>query len=134
LSASFDTNVVIYAFTAGEKQAAARHAMANGGVISVQVLNEFVNVMRKKRRAVWPEIEDALRVIQTRFSSAAPITAATHAAALALARDHGFAFYDALIVAAAIEAGCDTLYSEDMQHGGSIGGMTIVNPFIESAA
>ena len=43
------------------------------------------------------------------------------------------AFYDALIVASAIEAGCDILYSEDMQHGGSIGGLAIVNPFLESA-
>jgi predicted nucleic acid-binding protein len=42
----------------------------------------------------------------------------------------GFSFYDALIVSSAIEAGCDTLYSEDMQHGRSIGGLTIINPFI----
>ncbi len=48
---------------------------------------------------------------------------------MALARDHGFAFYDALIVAAALEGGCDTLFSEDMQHGRDVGGLTIVNPF-----
>ena len=57
-----------------------------------------------------------------------PLTADTHAAALELAREHGFAFYDALIVVAAIEADCDILYSEDMQHGRAIGGLTIVNP------
>ena len=62
-----------------------------------------------------------------------PLTAVTHETALELARDHGLAFYDALIVAAAIEAGCDTLFSEDMQHGRVIGGLTIVNPFLESA-
>jgi len=50
-------------------------------------------------------------------------------AARRLARDHGLAFYDALIVAAALEAGCGTLYSEDMQHGRAVGGLTIVDPF-----
>jgi len=49
---------------------------------------------------------------------------------VALARDHAFAFYDALVVAAALEAGCDTLYSEDMQHGRGLAGLTIVNPFL----
>ena len=57
------------------------------------------------------------------------MTAATHAAAVVLAREHGFAFYDALIVAAAVEAGCDTLVSEDMQHGRKVAGLTIVDPF-----
>ncbi|TMJ22041.1 MAG: PIN domain-containing protein [Alphaproteobacteria bacterium] len=47
-----------------------------------------------------------------------------------LARDHGLAFYDALIVAAALEAGCDTLFTEDMQHGRKFGSLTIINPFI----
>src|SRR5437764_662000 len=49
---------------------------------------------------------------------------------LKLARDHGLAFYDALIVAAALEAGCDTLFTEDMQHGRKFGSLTIINPFI----
>jgi predicted nucleic acid-binding protein len=53
---------------------------------------------------------------------------------MSLARDHALSFYDALIVAAAIEAGCDILYSEDMQHGRTIGGLAIINPFLESAS
>jgi len=56
-----------------------------------------------------------------------------HAAARALAEDHRLSFYDALIVASAIEAGCNVLYSEDMQHGRAIGGLTIANPFLESS-
>jgi predicted nucleic acid-binding protein len=52
---------------------------------------------------------------------------------VALARDHRLAFYDAVIVASAIEAGCDILYSEDMQHGRSIGGLSLVNPFLGSS-
>jgi predicted nucleic acid-binding protein len=61
------------------------------------------------------------------------LTAGTHELAVTLARDHGLAFYDALIVASAIEAGCDTLYTEDMRHTRAIGGLTIRNPFLESA-
>lgn len=130
MRASFDTNIVIYAFTAGPKQGAARDVMADGGVISVQVLNEFVNVMRKKRGAAWPDIEDALQVVLTHFPDVVAVTHEIHASALALARDHSFSFYDALIVAAASAAGCDTLYSEDMQHGRRIGSLVIVNPFL----
>lgn len=130
MNASFDTNVMIYAFTAGPKQAAARSAMAEGGFISVQVLNEFVNVMRKKRGGTWQDIDDALQLILAYFPDVVPITREIHRAAFELARDHSFAFYDALIVAAAVEMGCDTLYSEDMQHGRSIGGLVIVNPFL----
>jgi predicted nucleic acid-binding protein len=69
-----------------------------------------------------------------RFPDVVPLTADTHGIALGLARDHGFAFYDALILAAATESGCDILYSEDMQHDRVIGGLTIRNPFIESAS
>ena len=49
---------------------------------------------------------------------------------MALARSHDFSFYDALIVASAIAAGCDTLLTEDLQAGRRIAGMTIVNPFV----
>jgi predicted nucleic acid-binding protein len=61
------------------------------------------------------------------------VTLNTHTAAVSLAHDHGLSFYDALIVASAIETGCDILYIEDMQHGRAIGGLAIVNPFVESA-
>jgi predicted nucleic acid-binding protein len=62
-----------------------------------------------------------------------PLTDKTSRMAIVLARDNGIAFYDALIVASAIEAGCDTLYTEDMQHGRAVGGVTICNPFGEIA-
>ena len=78
----------------------------------------------------WPEIEAALEVIRNWFRDIVPITSATHAAAVGpRPRPFGFAFYDALIVAAALEAGCDTLYSEDMQHGRSVAGLKIIDPF-----
>jgi len=129
----FDSNIVVYAFLDVAKRERALDLLASGGVISAQVLNEFTNVARRKRQRDWSDIERAISVIRARFPDIVPLTADTHAAALDLARDHGLAFYDALIVAAAIEAGCDTLFSEDMQHSRVIGGLTIVNPFLESA-
>ena len=129
MSRFFDTNILVYAFLDTEKRSRALEVLSEGGVISVQVLNEFTNVARKKHQRTWLDIEAALEVIHDRLPDVVPIAAQTHAAAIALARDHGFAFYDALIVAAAIEAGCDTLLSEDMQDGRMIGGLAIRNPF-----
>lgn len=129
----FDTNIVVYAFLDVAKRERALDLIASGGVISAQVLNEFTNVARRKRQRDWSDIERAISVIRARFPDIMPLTADTHAAALDLARDHGLAFYDALIVAAAIEGKCDILYSEDMQNGRTIGGLAIVNPFLESA-
>lgn len=125
----FDTNVLVYAFLDTEKRKRAQEVLAEGGIISAQVLNEFTNVAHKKRGRSWPEIEAALTVIRARFPQVAPLTDATHAAAVVLARDERISFYDALIVAAAQEAGCDTLCSEDLQDGRRFGASKVVNPF-----
>jgi predicted nucleic acid-binding protein len=134
VSQFFDTNVLVCAFLDDPRRGRAQEALAEGGIISAQVLNEFTNVSRRKHGRDWPEIERALAIIRNRIPVVTPLTERTHAAALALARDHGFAFYDALIVAAAIEAGCETLVTEAMQHGRAFGGLTIRNPFREGAA
>lgn len=131
MSAFFDSNILIYAFSTDARRGRALAAIADGGVISVQVLNEFTSVLRKKQKQDWPVIEAALNSLRFRFTDIVPLTVETHAAALGLAREHGLGFYDALIVAAAAEAGCDTLYSEDMQHGRAIAGLTIRNPFVD---
>jgi predicted nucleic acid-binding protein len=130
VSLFFDSNVLVYAFLDVEKRDRALEVLAQGGVISAQVLNEFTHVAHKKRRRSWSDIEAALGVIRDWFRDILPITSATHAAAVAFARHDSLAFYDALILAAAIEAGCDTLYSEDFQHGRRFGECTIVNPFL----
>lgn len=132
MSAFFDSNILIYAYSTDIRRQPALTTIAGGGIISAQVLNEFTNVLRKKQKQDWPVIEAAVQSIRFRFPDIVPLTSATHAAALVLARDHGLVFYDALIVACAIDAGCDTLYSEDMQHGRSIGDLAIVNPFLGS--
>jgi len=103
--------------------------LLQGGVISAQVLNEFTQVGRRNWGRSWPEIEAAVAVIRMQFPDVVPLIVETHAAGLALARDHGLSFYDALIVAAALEAGCDTLYSEGLLDGRRFPGLSIVNPF-----
>ena len=130
MTAFFDTNVLVYAFANDEaKRRRAQQILAAGGVISVQVINEFANVLRKKQRQEWPQIEAALAVVENWFEVVRPLTIDTHRSALALARDHRFSFYDALIVAAAVEAGCVELYSEDLQQGRRFGDLSIVDPF-----
>jgi predicted nucleic acid-binding protein len=125
-----DTNVLIYAFAANDPRSAAAEALiAAGGVISVQVLNEFVNVSRRKLRRDWAHIESEIAVLRALLDPPVPVTIELHDAAVACAREHGFAFYDALIVAAATRAGCSVLYSEDMHHGRIIDHLTIHNPF-----
>jgi predicted nucleic acid-binding protein len=128
--AFLDTNILVYAQQTGTKATISRDLINQGGTVSAQVLNELANVLRKKQGISWHDIELVFDDIDNALDPACPLTAKISRAALALARDDGFAFDDALIVAAAIEAGCDTLYSEDMQHGRSVGGLTIVNPFL----
>jgi len=133
MRAFFDTNVLIYTVTSDPRKRQADRVLRAGGIVSVQVLNEFTHVARNKLRHDWDIIAFALDQFRLSFEAIWPLTLDTHAAALAIARDNNFSFYDALIVASAIEAGCDTLYSEDMQHGRVIGALTIRNPFIEGA-
>jgi predicted nucleic acid-binding protein len=134
VKAFFDTNILIYTVSQDERKRRAEQILRSGGVISAQVLNEFTHATRRKLGCDWAVIELAVVWFHDVFDAVLPLTADTHSAGLALARDHHLAFYDALIVASAIEAGCNTLFSEDMQHGRVIGGLTIINPFQEGAS
>ena len=130
MTAFFDTNILVYAFANDEpKRRIAQQSLVLGGLISAQVLNEFTNVLRKKQALDWPQIEAALGVVERWFETVSPLTRETHRMAVDLARDHVISFYDALIVAAAIEADCDSLYSEDLQNGRRFGDCVVVNPF-----
>jgi len=133
VSQFFDTNILVYAFLDATKRERALEVLSEGGLISIQVLNEFTNVALKKRKRSWPEIETAVGVIRARFPRVILLTVEIHAAAVILAREHGLSIYDALIVAAALEAGCDTLFSEDMQHQRAFGSLRIINPFLHDA-
>jgi predicted nucleic acid-binding protein len=125
-----DTNILIYAFALNDPRSEqAESLLAAGGVISMQVLNEFVNVSRRKLAREWLEIEDALSILRTILDPPIPLTIEVHEGAIGLSRDHGFAFYDSLIVSAAIRGGCQILYTEDMQDGQTVQGVTFRNPF-----
>ena len=124
-----DTNVLVYAVSADPRHDRAQELLADGGTVSVQVLNELVNVLRRKLQRSWAEIEAALTDLGAVLGNPVQLTLAIHQNARWLARDHGFAFHDALIIAAALNAGCDTLLTEDMQDGRQVAGLTIVNPF-----
>jgi predicted nucleic acid-binding protein len=130
----FDTNILIYAFAADDRRSfRAESLMSEGGVIGVQVLNEFTNVARRKLRWHWNQIEASLAVVEELLGPVAPLTAAIHARAVILARERKLSVYDALIVAAAQDAGCRILFSEDIQHGQKFGVLTVENPFLRGA-
>jgi predicted nucleic acid-binding protein len=131
--AFFDTNILVYVVgQKDERTETAEGLLAGGGFISVQVLNELANVARKKLGMSWVETDEALASIRTLCPSPLPLTTATHDAGRRIAAKYGYGMYDGLIAAAAIEAECDTLYSEDMQDGQVIEGrLTIRNPFLE---
>ncbi|MFZ0581734.1 MAG: PIN domain-containing protein [Candidatus Acidiferrales bacterium] len=129
--AFFDTNVLIYAVAKDDPRSArAEELLDAGGMLSVQILNEFVSVARRKILMPWGEVTEALDAFEVLCPSPLPITIETHQAALKIAQKHGYNIYDALVVAAAAQAGCETLYSEDFQDGQKIDArLTIRNPF-----
>jgi predicted nucleic acid-binding protein len=128
--AFLDTNVLVYAFSVDARSEPAEALLAQGADISVQVLNEFTNVARRKLKYDWSQIHQALAAIRALARAIHPIDLETHERALGLAQRYGFAFYDALIVASALGARCGVLFSEDMQDGLEIeGGLRISNPF-----
>ncbi len=126
----FDTNILIYLVSSDTVKAErAEQVTANGGIISVQVLNEIANVVRRKMRLSWAETHALMAAVRGLFQ-VNPVTIEIHESGLALAERFGFSTYDAMIAAAALAADCDILWSEDMQDGMVVEGrMKIVNPF-----
>jgi predicted nucleic acid-binding protein len=127
----FDSNVLLY--LASEDAAKADRAeslLAEGGAISVQVLNEIANVARRKMRMSWAEAHAFLDML-TDVTTIHPLTIETHGAGLRLAERYGLSLYDSMIAASALLAGCDRLWSEDMQDGMLLEGtVRIANPFL----
>ena len=129
--AFIDSNILIYAV--GEDDA--RRAIANAlivqdAMVSAQVLAETASVLGRKLQLPALSVERILASIAARVHCE-PLTTETVLAAVRLSGRLGYSHYDSQIIAAALAAGCTTLYSEDMQHGQSIDGtLTIVNPFV----
>ena len=125
-----DTNVLLYLASGDSRKAdRAERLVAAGGTINVQVLNEFTSVARRKMQLPWEETAAFLSLVRT-LLHIVPMTLEVHEVGIAMAKRHGFAIYDAMIVAAALLSGCDILWSEDMQHGLLIETrLRIANPF-----
>ena len=125
----FDTNVLIYVASDDRKSDQAEKMVSDGGAISVQVLNELANVARRKMRMSWKDTRRFLSLLRG-LLSVHPVTVETHEIGLALAERYRLSIYDAMIAAAALQADCDTLWSEDMQHRMVLEGrLRVINPF-----
>ncbi|MER8886533.1 PIN domain-containing protein [Mesorhizobium sp. M0816] len=126
----FDTNVLLYIASGDTAKAdRAEAVIADGGAISVQVLNELTNVARRKMQMSWDDTHALLTTLRG-LLTVHPLTLETYETGLRLAERYGLSTYDAMIASAAVHAGCDTLWSEDMQHGIALDeGLRIVNPF-----
>ncbi len=127
-----DSNVLVYAFTTDVRASKAQQLLERGCLINVQILNEFANVARRKLKMSWMELRDALDDIRTLCPTISPVTLDTHSMGLERAQRYGLSVFDGLVMAAALEAGCATLWSEDMRHGLVVDQrLKILNPFVE---
>ena len=126
-----DTNLLIYAFAENSAKVDVAERLVNdGGIISIQVLNELVNALRRKFGFGWPRIHEIIDSVLTTCPNPLPLSLETHRAAMRICERYGYSVYDGLIIAAAAEGGCTKLYTEDLQHGQVIEGLKIENPFL----
>jgi predicted nucleic acid-binding protein len=131
--AFFDTNILVYLVSSDfEKAARSETLLAGGGIVSVQVLNEFVSAARRKTKLSYPEIRGILADVRG-ICAVKPDDVETHELGLDIAERYRYSVYDSVVIAAALRAGCTVLFSEDMQHGQRIVDLTIQNPYRKTA-
>lgn len=127
-----DSNVLIYAASDDARAAIAQDAVRDGGVTSVQVLNEFANVAMRKQNRKPPEVRFASEQFRA-LLEVLPLTLELHDAALHVHQRYGYSFPDALLIATALHGGCTRLLTENLHHDQVIDGqLKIVNPFLPS--
>lgn len=125
-----DSNILVYAFSVDPRASAAEALLQRRPAISVQCLNEFATVARRKLGMSWSDVGDAIATIRVFCPVVLAVDLATHEEALQVAERYGYAMFDSLIVASALRANAEILWSEDMQHGMVVDGrLRIVNPF-----
>ncbi len=125
-----DTHVLLYLLSADSGKAdVAEELLRKGGIISVQVLSEFTSVCSRKLKMSYGEIREILTTINM-VLDVRDLTPTIHETALDIAERYGYSFYDSMILAAAINAGCSLVYTEDLHSGQHIQDcLLIVNPF-----
>jgi predicted nucleic acid-binding protein len=115
--AFIDSNIPLYLLSSDTRKAdIAERILSAGGIASVQVLNEMAAVLRGKLRTDWPVVHELLAAVRATCRIGA-LTLPVHEHALSIAERYGIGLYDSQIVAAALEADCSVLYTEDLQHG-----------------
>jgi predicted nucleic acid-binding protein len=126
----FDTNTLLYLLSSDSKKADwVSSNLQQSNVISVQVLNEFTSASLRKIKISHAELNEFLDLFTSIFS-VMKLDLETFNTGLMISRQYGYRHYDSMIIAAALEAGCERLYSEDMQHRQIINKkLQIVNPF-----
>ncbi|MBS3963175.1 MAG: PIN domain-containing protein [Methylomonas sp.] len=127
-----DTNIVIYMLSQDEvKREIALTILSCNPVMSIQVLSETANTMRRKLGFDPTTVATVINRLSGSCSYLQPLTLATLQSAIDITRRYGFSHYDSLIIAAALQTDCRVLYSEDMQHNQVIDDrLTIINPFL----
>jgi hypothetical protein len=127
----FDTNTLLYLLSSDSKKADwVSSNLQQSNVISVQVLSEFTSASLRKIKISNNELDEFLDLFMSIFNIR-PLNVETFETGLAVSRRYGYQHYDSMIIAAALQAGCETLYSEDMHHRQMIDKrLQIVNPFI----
>jgi len=131
----FDTSVLLYLLSSeADKADRVEALLERRGVVSVQVLNEFTSVACRKLNMSLAEAREVLDTVRV-VCRTEPLTVEDHERAVQIAERHRFSFYDSLIIASALRAGCRILYSEDLQHRQIIERqLTINNPFVKSGS
>ena len=127
----FDTNTLLYLLSSDNKKADwVSQNLQQSNVISIQVLNEFTSASLRKIKISNEELDEFLDLFKSTFNVRA-LDTETFNTGLMISRRYGYQHYDSMIIAAALQAGCERLYSEDMQHRQMIDkSLQIVNPFI----
>ena len=127
-----DTNVLIYAYSEDEpdkRQRVIDCVRSGEAWISTQVLNETINVLKRKFSLSYSQIRDAVQEVSKGFPIIL-VSVNTIEMALNLAERYQYSYFDSLILASALEAGCQILYSEDLHDGQRIENqLMIINPF-----
>jgi len=127
----FDTNTLLYLLSSDTKKADwVSKNLQQSNVISVQVLNEFTTASIRKIKISNSELDEFLDLFTSTFNIRS-LDIDTFETGLNVSRRYGYHHYDSMIIAAALQAGCEKLYSEDMQHRQIIDKrLQIVNPFL----
>jgi predicted nucleic acid-binding protein len=125
---AFDTNVLLYVVGEPSKADRAERLLQEGGIVNPLVLTEASHVMLRKWKLPWPEVTRILVSIRAN-TVCLPIACDAHERGVRYAERYKLQIFDATIIAAAVLAGCTTLYSEDMHDGLVLDGLTVRNPF-----